>query len=120
MKQLEKECYMKLYNYEAKKYILNKECKDRLVMVQYQLTNTNTLVQQQEDADHTSTNSLSFADILPILSKEHFSKDAHKINAKSSPTRPQLCAFAHIHQTIPKFKGRYPQYKKCLVVEMHW
>ena len=110
MKKLEKERYMKLYEYEAKKYKLSKQCEERLVLAQYRLTSTTTQFQKQ--ADNTSTHSLSFVDILPILSEEHFGKDAHKRHAKSTPTIPQLCAFAQIRQTIPKFKGQYPQYKK--------
>ena len=111
MKLQETERKIKLYDYEAKRYELNEQCEARLVLAHHRLSNPTTTKQQQMDTI-ISASSLSFADILPILTIEHFGKNMRKGNTKSIPTRPQLCAFAQVRQAIPKFKGQYPQYKK--------
>ena len=111
MKELETERKIKLYEYEAKKYDINKQCEERLVLAHHRLSNPSTTTTKQMETI-ISASSLSFADIQPILTIEHFGRNTHKGHTKSVPTNPQLCAFAQVRQKIPKFKGRYPQYKK--------
>ena len=95
MKLQETERKIKLYDYEAKRYELNEQCEARLVLAHHRLSNPTTTKQQQMDTI-ISASSLSFADILPILTIEHFGKNMRKGNTKSVPTRPQLCAFAQV------------------------
>ena len=107
MKELEIEKQVNLFRYEQKKYILNKECEDRLVGAHLQLlSSTSPII-----GPTNSASSLKFTDIIPVITKEHFGTDIRKGNANCRPTRPQLSAFAQVRHQVTKFKGRYPQYK---------
>ena len=123
MKEEEHQRKIKLYTYEDKKYAQNKECENRLVLAHKELNlNTNSSTPAQVHGTITPTTSLTFTDILPLLTVPHFGKHIRKGNASSRPTKPQLSAFIQVRQPIRKFKGRYPQYQtmksdRALVVE---
>ena len=112
MKLEEEETKLKLYLTENTKYNNNKNCENR-VTAMYVLLQEQKIKSETEAVITTTTRdpSLSFADILPLISEDLFGSDIHKGHAKCKPTIPQLQAFVQLREPITKFKGRSPQYK---------
>jgi hypothetical protein len=109
MKEEEKAIKLKLYLAETKKCDLNRTCEDKLIATYIQLQATEV---KSESTQTVLNNSITLADILPVLSKELFGSDIHKGHAKKSkPTKPQILTFAQLRQPITKFKRHLPQYK---------
>ena len=111
MAKMEVQKQVDLFLYEKKKYDLNKECEDRLLIAHRKL-NPAEIKQEVNNTEATAITSLTFTDILALLTIEHFGKDERKGNTSGRPTKPQISAFVQVRQPIDKFKGRYPQYKK--------
>jgi hypothetical protein len=100
-----------LFDYETKRYALNKQCKDNLLVTHSKLQCIRR-GQQNIKTEEDATPNLTFASILADLTEEHFGKDKCEGKARGRPTRPQLSAFVQVRQPILKFRGRFPQYKK--------
>ena len=110
MKLEEVQRKINLFEYEEKKYRLNEECQNRLLLGHQQRKNNTTTNKPTTDTTVDIT-SLTFTDILTDITIEHFGEDVRKGKTSGSrPTRPQLSAFIQVRKPIVKYKGRFPQY----------
>jgi hypothetical protein len=92
---------------ESKKYSLNNECEKRV------LSTFNEIIKQENTTNNNiidSKNSLTFADIEPLITSVHFGRHNYKNLSKSKPNCDHLKAFIQVRKQITKHKNGSPIY----------
>ena len=91
---------------ESKKYTLNKECEERVLSAFHEIRRRQISNNNKID----SKDSLTFADIQPLITSIHFGRHNYKNLSKTKPNCDHLKAFIQVRKPVSKHKNGTPIY----------